>query len=182
MNALQAVELDNDDAAAHCTLGRIYYFRREHDHAIPELETALELNPSLAWGHYGLGAAKVFSGRAPEALPHLETAIHLSPRDPDLGSFLVRMADAHLFMSDYEAAIRWAQKALDQPNFQWSRYAVYLSATGHLGQLNDAARILDELRIKRPDFSIDFVRRTRLFADAGDMHQFLEGLRKANVR
>lgn len=180
-SARKAVELDHEDAAARCTLGRVLYVRREHNRAIPELEAALELNPSLAWGHYGLGAAKVFSGRAREAFEHLETAISLSPRDPNMGSFLVRMADAHLFTRHYKEAIHWAMKALQQPNFQWSRYAVLLSALGHLGRQDEAAYRLKQLRVQRPDFSTDFVRETHLFSDSEDMQHYLEGLRKANV-
>lgn len=179
--ATKAVMLDNEDAAAHCTLGRVHYMRRDHHLAIPELETALELNSSLAWGHYGLGAAKVFSSKAREAIPHLETAINLSPRDPNMGSFLVRMADAYLFMRNYEEAIQWAMKALQQPNFQWSRYAVLISALGHLGKQDEADQFLKQLLKNRNDFSIDFVRETHLFSDSNDMNHFLEGLRKANV-
>lgn len=179
--ARKAVALDYEDAAAHSTLGRVLYARREHNLAIPELEIALELNPSLAWGHYGLGAAKVFSGRAPDAIHHLETAIRLSPRDPNMGSFLVRMADANLFMHKYEEAIHWARKALQQPNFQWSRYAVLLSALGHLGRQDEAARVFKQVCMQRPDFSIGFVRDTHLFSDSDDMQHFLDGLQKAHV-
>lgn len=179
--ALKAVELDPEDAAAHCSLGRVRYLRREHDLAIPELETALELNPSLAWGHYGIGAAMVFSGRSNEALEYLETAIRLSPRDPNMGSFLVRMADAHLFQHDFEAAVTWAKKALQQPYFQWSRYSVLISALGHLNRLDEAEHYFHELLEQRSEFSIDFVRETHLFSDPGDMEHYLEGLRKTNV-
>ncbi len=179
--ARTAVGLDGEDAVAHCTLGRIYYARREHDLAIAELQTALELNPSLAWAHYGVGAALVFSGRAREALPFLQTAIELSPRDPNMGSFLVRIADAYLFMRNYDETIVWAKKALRQPGFQWSRYAVLVSAFGHLGRLEEANRVLQELRTQRSDLSIDFVQATHLIADVDDMSQYLEGLRKASV-
>jgi adenylate cyclase len=179
--ASTAVELDNEDACAHCTLGRVHYVRREHDQAISELETALELNPSLAWGHYGVGAALVFSGRAQQAIQHLETAIRLSPRDPNMGSFLVRMADAHFFMRNYEEAIQWAKKALRQPKFQWSRYAVLISALGHLGRLEEAHSSLEQLRTQRSDFSTEFVRSTHLIADVDDMQHYIEGLRKAGV-
>ena len=41
-----------------------------------------------------------------------------------MGSFLVRIADARYFMADYEDAVVFALRALGQPNFQWSRYAV----------------------------------------------------------
>ncbi len=179
--ARRAVELDSEDASAHCTLGRVRYMRREHEAAIPELQMALELNPSLALAHYGLGAVMVFSDRAAESLPHLGTAIRLSPHDPNMGSFLVRLADAHLIMGHYDKAIEWARKALGQTGFQWSRYAVLLSALGHLGRTEEARRVLDDVLAQRPDFSRRFVRETHLFVDEDNFAFFIEGLRKAGV-
>jgi TolB-like protein/pimeloyl-ACP methyl ester carboxylesterase len=179
--ARRAVELDSADAAAHCTLGRVHYMRGEHELAIPELEIALELNPSFAWAHYGIGAALVFTGRGKEAIPHLQRAMRLSPRDPYMGSFLVRMADAYLFMHDYEQAIDWARKALRQPNFQWSRHAVLISALGHLGRGERGERAREELLRQRPDFSLAFVRKYHLISHPPDLAHFLEGLRKAGI-
>ena len=127
--------LDAEDAGAHCTLGRAYYMRREYDAAFRELKTALELNPSLALAHYGLGATLVFSGRAEEGIPYLTAAIRLSPHDPNMGSFLVRLADAAYFLKRYEEAAEWARRALQQPNFQWSRYTVLIAALAQLGRL-----------------------------------------------
>lgn len=119
--ARQAVELDANDAAAHCAVGKARIVRREHDAAIPELELALEINPSLAWAYYGLGAAAVFSGQSADStIPHLQRAIRLSPRDFHMGSFMVRLADAYLAAGDYAAAVEWGRKSLRQPNFQWS--------------------------------------------------------------
>jgi TolB-like protein len=179
--ARRAVTLDGDDAGAHCTLGRIRYLRREYPPAISELTTALELNPSLALGHYGLGAALVFSGKPAEAVPHLESAIRLSPRDPNMGSFLVRIADAKYFLGDHEEAVSLALKALGQPNFQWSRYAVLIAALGQLGRHDEARRYLAEVTRERPDFSVAFVRDTHLFGAPETMARFCEGLHKAGV-
>ncbi|HZM46587.1 MAG TPA: tetratricopeptide repeat protein [Burkholderiales bacterium] len=179
--AHRAVTLDAEDAGAHCTLGRVRYLRREYPQAISELETALELNPSLALAHYGLGATLVFSGRPAESLSHLKAAIRLSPHDPNMGSFLVRIADAHYFAADYEGAVTFALKALGQPNFQWSRYAVLIAALGQLGRLDEARRYLEELTRQRPDFSIAFVQGTHLFGEQSLMAQYCEGLRKAGV-
>lgn len=177
----RAVSLDAEDAGAHSTLGRIHYLCREHADAILELEAALEINPSLAVAHYGIGAALVFSERAPKALPYLEAAIRLSPHDPNMGSFLVRLAEAHFLMERFEDAVEWAKKALQQPNFQWSRYAVLLASLGKLERFDEVEACRDELLKQRPDFSIDFVRETHLFADSSDFDRYLEGLRHAGV-
>jgi TolB-like protein/Tfp pilus assembly protein PilF len=179
--ARRAVTLDGEDAGAHCTLGRIRYLRREYPAAIADLETALELNPSLALAHYGLGAALVFSGKAADAFPHLEAAIRLSPYDPNMGSFLVRIADAKYFVSAYDAAVTSALRALGQPNFQWSRYAVLIAALGQLGHVPEAQRYFREVVRLRPDFSISFVRHTHLFGDQNYMARYCQGLRKAGI-
>jgi adenylate cyclase len=179
--ALRAVALDAEDAGAHCTLGRAHYMRREYDAAFRELKTALELNPSLALAHYGLGATLVFSGRAEEGIPHLTAAIRLSPYDPNMGSFLVRLADAAYFLRRYEEAAEWARRALQQPNFQWSRYTVLIAALAQLGRLDEARNCIQQLQVGRPNTSIAFVRETHLFGHAASFAHYLDGLRMAGL-
>lgn len=179
--ARKAVEVDPHDPAALCSLGKAHIVRREQQEAIPELEAALALNPSLAWAHYGLGAAHSFGGRPAEAIPHLEKAIRLSPYDTHIGSFLVRLSDAHLFQGNFEEAAAWARKAIRQPNFQWSRHTNLLVALGHLGRLDEVPSILEEIRQHFPDFSIAFVRKHHLISDPTCMETYVEGLRKCGV-
>jgi TolB-like protein/Tfp pilus assembly protein PilF len=179
--AQKAVALDRDDAGAHCTLGRTRYLRREYAAAISELELALDLNPSLALAHYGLGAAFVFSGKPHEAFPHLESAIRLSPQDPNMGSYLARMAEAKYLVGEDEAAVRFALRALAQPSFQWSRYAVLIAALGQLGREDEARRYLAEVIRMRPKFSVAFVRNMHPFSRDMGADRYYEGLRKAGV-
>ena len=180
-SAQKAVALDQDDAGAHCTLGRVRYLCRNYAAAISELELALDLNPSLALAHYGLGAAFVFSGRPQAAFPHLESAIRLSPQDPNMGSYLVRIAEAKYLIGDDDAAVRFALKALAQSGFQWSRYAVLIAALGQLGRLEEARRYLTELTRVRPNFSVDFVQTAHPFSRDMGIDRYYEGLRKAGV-
>jgi hypothetical protein len=98
-----------------------------------------------------------------------------------MGSILVRLADAMYFTHDYEAAVEWGRKALQQPHFQWSRYAVLLAALGQLGRLEEARLLLEQVNKLRSDFSLAFVRRTHLFADSDKFEHFLDGLRKVGV-
>lgn len=194
--ARQAFDTQPRHAAANCAIGQAHLIMRQHELAVPAFEAATNLNPSFAWAHYGIGAAKVFSGNAKEAAPHLEKAIRLSPIDRNMGSFLLRTADAHLFMRQYEEAVVWARRALRQPLFQWSRYAVLLSALGHLGRSEEARKVLDELLTQRPDFSMELVRSSHLytdqvklefvsepqmFVDQNEFAHYLDGLRKAGV-
>ena len=179
--ARRAVELDPDDAAAHCAMGKARIVRREHALAVPDLQLAIDLNPSSAWAHYGLGAAAVFSGHAEEAIRHLERAIRLSPRDQHMGSFMVRLAEAYLVKRDYPGAVQWARKALQQQGFQWSRYAALLAGLGFLGEREEARRVLDECLAQRPNFSVSLVRDGHLYTDAAALDHYLEGLRHARV-
>jgi len=98
-----------------------------------------------------------------------------------MGSFLVRLADVHYFMRSYDETVLWAKRALGQPNFQWSRYAVLLAALGQLERFGEAQGCLEELLRQRPDFSLSFVRDTHLFSDPGDVAHYLDGLAKAGV-
>jgi DNA-binding SARP family transcriptional activator/TolB-like protein/Tfp pilus assembly protein PilF len=194
--ARAANESARRDAALRCALGQGLLISRQAQAAIAAFEDAVALNPSFAWAHYGLGAAKVLSGRSAEAPHHLERAIRLSPRDRNMGSFLLRMADANLFLHRYEAAVEFAKRAIAEPLFQWSRHAVLLSALGHLGWDAEARAAFEYLLSQRPDFSIDFVRRNhlyvdqvemdfvaepQLFVDQNEFAHYLDGLRKAGV-
>ena len=179
--AQKAVALDRDDAGAHCTLGRIRYLCREYAAAISELELALDLNPSLALAHYGLGATFVFSGRPHDAFPHLESAIRLSPQDPNMGSYLVRIAEAKYLIGEDEAAVSFALRALAQPSFQWSRYAILIAALGQLGRQEEAHHYLVEVTRMRPDFSMTFVQTMHPFVRDMGIDRYYEGLRKAGV-
>jgi TolB-like protein/Flp pilus assembly protein TadD len=179
--AQHAVELDPRDAGAHCTLGRIRYLRREYTAAIAELEVALDLNPNLALAHYGLGAALVFSGKPREAFSHLESAIRLSPHDPNMGSFLVRMAEAKYLVGDDESAVQYAARSLSQPAFQWSRYAIMIAALGQLGHLAEAQNYIVKVTRNRPTFSVSFVRTMHPFSRDMGIDRYYEGLRKAGV-
>jgi len=179
--ARKAVELDREDAGAHCTLGRIRYLRGEYAAAISELTTALDLNPSLALAHYSLGATLVFSGRPDEAFPHLESAIRLSPCDPNLGSFLVRIAEAKYRIGDDDAAAQYALKALGQPIFSWVRYAVLIAALAQLGRVAEAQAYLREVTLVVPEFSIAFIEAKHPFSRDMGTDRYYEGLNKAGV-
>ena len=98
-----------------------------------------------------------------------------------MGSFMVRLAEACLLKRDYQRAVEWAKKALQQQGFQWSRYAALLAGLGFLGEQEQAERVLSECLDPRPDFSVSMVRDGHLYTNAAALNHYLEGPRKVGV-
>jgi tetratricopeptide (TPR) repeat protein len=177
--ARRAVELDHEDSRTRCALGRAYHINCMFDAAILEFQAALEINPSHALAHYGLGSVFVYSELPETALPHLDNAISLSPHDANLGSFYVRKAQAHLYLQDHDEAVVWARRALQLPNFQWSRYVMLVSALGHLGKIDEARPALEELLRRIPNFSAQYALDFSPWLDDDHFRDMIDGLRKA---
>ena len=177
----RAVELDQEDANAHCALGRAYTVNRMFDDAIPEFETTLDINPSHSLAHYGLGSAHLYMGSPKASLQHLDTAIRLSPQDTNLGSFFVRKAQAHLYLQEHVEAVDWARRALRLPNFQWSRYVMLISALGHLGRADEAAPAIEELMRRVPNFSRQYALDYSPWLDDDYFRHLADGLEKAGL-
>jgi adenylate cyclase len=154
---------------------------RRHDSAVLELGKAIELNPSFAQAHYALSMALATGGRPEEALPHIELAMRLSPQDPYFGQFLVRRAEACLFLGRLEEAIEAAERSLREPHIQWSRWAILAAAQAHLGQLKEAQRSIEALQILRPGIDLTFARDYWPIADANALEYLMDGLRRAGL-
>lgn len=179
--AEKSVQLDGDDAFNRYALGRALTLVRRHDAAVLELRKAIELDPSFAQAHYALCMALATAGHPREALPHIELAMRLSPQDPYFGQFLVRKAEACLFLGRLEEAVDAAERSLREPNVQWSRWAVLAAAQAHLGRLEEARRSIESLQALRPEIDLAFARNYWPIADAEALKCLLGGLRMAGL-
>ncbi len=179
--AQRAVNLDNKDAGARFSLGRIYYMRREHDSAIFELETATALNPSYADGYYGLGASLMFAGRSSEAIDALQNALRLSPHDHNLWIFFVCLSLAHINLGDLETALKWAKSAVREPSTEITANVAYAATLGRLGMEEEGKRAVTELLRRKPEFSKLDLHNLLPYRDEADFEQIFEGLRKAGL-
>ena len=180
--AKQAIRLDDKDANCYFTIGRVHLARREYDLAIDALEKAVQLNPCLAVAYCGLGDSLAYEGRLDEAIDQFETATRLSPHDPFRWAFYSYRSLAHLFRGDLEDAAAWARKSVQIPNAQYWSNAHLVAALGHLGDMEQAAVALRELKRVKPEFSLAFAREHLFYLKREDqMDTYISGLKKAGV-
>jgi tetratricopeptide (TPR) repeat protein len=66
---------------AYANRGRAYGGKRQYDHAIRDLDKALELNPQDAGAHATRGRVYLAKGRHDDSIRDLDKAIELNPRD-----------------------------------------------------------------------------------------------------
>lgn len=153
--ANQAVALDDKEAMAHNTLGRVRTLRGDYDAAIAEMRIAVDLNPSMALAHLGLGLAHLLAEQLDEAISACDTALRLSPRDPAAWAFYSVRAWSRLFLGDHDAAVEDARRAIRYPAASYWPQAILASALSHLDRPEEAKIAFDKLLEVKPDFSPD---------------------------
>jgi len=114
--ALKAVEIDDNLAEAHSSLGlvKVYY---DHDWigAETEFRKALKLNPDLALAHQRFGSYLTFMGRFEESIRHYETALELDPFSLQIN---MNLATTYFLRGENERAIEHLSKASElEPNY-----------------------------------------------------------------
>ena len=179
--AKKAVSLDVDSGHAHAALGALRYLSGDLNLAIPTLEGAIELNPSQTMAYISLSFALIASGRAEEALQRIDTALHFTKYDPQYGPLMVRKAEAHFLLGDYEHCVEWARKSLLQPETQIWGHCILVAGLGQLGRHDEATRAVEDLLARKADFTCEFARTKHGIQEEEFQLRLLDGLRKAGI-
>jgi len=173
-----AVEAGNEDPDALWMGGwTVLTLGGDRAAGLSAIEHSLALNPNsaLAWSFFGW--AQAFHNRSAPAIEALERAMRLSPLDPLRWVFFGGLAHAHLAAGRLEAAIEWADRALDAQPRMPAVVAVKAAACAHLGRGADASACIKRLRGLRP-------REREMLAKQFSPEVFavwIEGLRKAGL-
>jgi len=114
--ALRAVEIDENLAEAHSSLGlvNVYY---DHDWigAESEFRKAIKLNPDLVSSHQRYGSYLTFMGRFEESIRHYETALDLDPFSLQIN---MNLATTYFLRGEYERSINHLAKTIElEPNY-----------------------------------------------------------------
>ena len=125
-----------------------------------------------------LGNTLNLSGRPLEAIPMIERAMRLDPAfSPQYLHFL---GISYLLAGKYEtAAVLFRQRIAAMPETDFTR-AMLASALGHLGEIDEAHRIWDELMKINPKYSFHEHFGRQAYRPE-DVERIADGLRKAGL-
>ena len=181
-HAERAITLDPQDARGFTIAGHVRaYMHKRLREAAALHDRALALNPNLgmAWAlsaftHIGLGDWT-------EAETRLNRYKQLSPMDPGAAQYDLGFCIIALMRRDYEGAVVVGRNVTElNPGFAAS-YKPYLSALGHLGQIQEASVVQRRLMAIEPDFTVARFVQTSVFEREEDSEHFAGGLRAAGV-
>ena len=178
-NAELAIEKDPNEPFARQVASWAAMFEKDLDRAKSEADVALSLNPNSSGAYASLGSIHTYSGRPLEAIPALERATRLDPAfRPGHLHFL---GMAYLLAGKYEtAAAVLRERILLVPGTDFSR-VLMASALGHLGDIDEARRIWQELKEINPKYSFNEHFSRQPFKNEEDVRQIGEGLAKAGL-
>jgi TolB-like protein len=131
--AEKALELDNDLAEAHASLGYVLLLDFKRAESAKEYERAIALNPNYATAHqwYGTGPLAV-EGKFDQAIAETKRAAELDPISPILSAEIGRML---ILARRYPEAISQLRKTIElYPEFYWGHRSL-----GCALELNGAA-------------------------------------------
>lgn len=178
--AERAAELSGDDPLILAVLGAVHTFVRNYGTARVLLERAIALDPSAAWAWSRLGWIENYTDRPEQALQNFERALRLSPLDPMNFNNYVGMGSAHEISENYDKAVAFYSRALDErPHAIWI-YRNLVSSFAGAGRLEDAKKSYAQVLRSYPDLTISKFKRAMVFSPAA-LDRMAENLRKVGL-
>ena len=164
--AERAAELSGDDPIILAVLGAVHTFLRNYGTARILLDRALALDPNAAWAWHRLGWVENYCDRPNDAIGHFERALRLSPLDPMNFNNYVGMASAHEIMEQYDQAVTFYRRGLEErPNAKWI-YRNLASSLSGAGRMDEAQQAYAEMLRAYPGITAAKFRQAMVFSPA----------------
>ncbi len=151
----QSLLVDDQNPAAHWSMGRALWLTGDHDQAVRELEHSVHLSPNFALGHYALAFVHSQSGDPAAAIAASDHSRLLSPYDPLLFGMLGTRAIALIRLGAFEDAANWAVKAAARPNAHVHILAIAAHCLALAGRVGEARNYAVRIRTQNPDYRTD---------------------------
>jgi adenylate cyclase len=160
----RAADLSGDDPLILTVLGTVNTFVRNYGTARLLLERALTLDPNCAWTWSRLGWIENYSDHPQEALHDFEQALRLSPIDPMNFNNYAGIGSAHHVAQDYEKAVIFYRRALqERPRATWI-YRQLTSALAGASRVEEAKAAFEEMMRSYPGLTVSKLKQAMVFS------------------
>jgi tetratricopeptide (TPR) repeat protein len=175
--ARRAVELDSSGHRGFQALAVAHFNRKEVQAFRTAADRAIALNPMDGCNLAHIGALIAYAGEWERGCNIVERALQLNPNHP--GWFWFPLAFNAYRRGDYTGALTYGLK-INLPNFLWT-HLVQAAIYGQLGQHEEAAKAVQELRRLNPHIEQVVKAGSQRLFDPELTRQLLDGLRKAGL-
>lgn len=151
----QSVLVDDQNPAAHWSMGRAMWLVGDNREAVRELERSVHLSPNFALGHYALSFVHCQSGDPATAISSSDHSRLLSPCDPLLFGMLGARAMALVRQGAYAEAAEWALRAASRPNSHVHILAITAHCLALAGRVDEARAHAVRIRLQNPAYGLE---------------------------
>jgi len=145
----RALELDENSAESHATMGRILYHMGEWDKAEEEFLTSIELNPGYPWSHLWYATLATLQGRKDVRKKHLDIAFELDPLSLPV---LTEISRDYFDEGNLEKMIEISNQRIEiEPSYQ-SAYIDLAYMYVRLGDTANALETVSRFVDRNPDY------------------------------
>jgi adenylate cyclase len=145
-----AIDKGPSEPYVHYVAAVVAFWNRDLERAILEANTALRLSPNYALAYGTLGLSEIYIGRPLAALPYIQRAITLDPVFAQ--QYWHFLGSAYLLAGDFEGAVHAFQERIRLASRTDLSRAFLASAFGHLGRLDEARQVWQELIAINPKY------------------------------
>ena len=177
--AALAIEKGPSEPYAHSVAAVVAFWQRDLTRARAEADEALRLNPNHAQAISMRGLVEIYSGHPLEAIPFIQRGILLDPAFAQ--QYVHFLGSAYLVAGQFNDAVAALRERIRlAPKTDLTR-AFLASALGHLGKIEEARSVWNELKDINPKYSLDEHLARLPFQNHADLEGIQQGLAKAGL-
>ena len=175
--AERAAAMEDADGQAHTVLSHVYLLDRDFDAALEVGRCAVANRPNCTHANGFYANVLHYCGEQQKAVHHANLAMQYSPIYPPLYKEILALA--HWAAGNQADATQAATEAIAlNPNGLTARL-VLASENVRSGELEHAAKMVEEVRQIEPTFSLERFAESRPYRDQELLRQFVSDLRQA---
>jgi adenylate cyclase len=180
INLKKALSLNEGFDLAHLAVGELYTLIGDTDKAFNSIKKAINLNPSNAIAYNMLADCFIYINQLDEAVVSVKKAMDLSPR-PNY-AFYFELGFAYQTMEEFEKAVEFYTKSLELNPDYWLTYIGLVICYGHMEDIENANKAIDELFRINPNFSANEFIKTMPWKYDSSRDFIREGIKKAGLK